>query len=134
MAVLVPQSGGTLHLADDRIERAVFVLRRTEIAQLRVRLADKVTPKRCGEPRLPYAGLAAKQNHLAFARLCFRPAPHQKFEFFFPSDEVGHTGRMECLEAAFHHGWSQRRPCAHWPRYTLEVLCSEVLKFEQVAE
>jgi hypothetical protein len=31
-----------LHLADNRIERAVFVLRRTEIAQLRVRLADKV--------------------------------------------------------------------------------------------
>src|ERR1700688_880547 len=123
-----------LHLADDRIERAVFVLRRTEIAQLRVRLADKAIPKRCGEPRLSYAGLAGKQNHLAFDRLCFRPAPQQQFEFFLPSDKIGHTGRMERLEAAFHHGWSQRRPGSRRSRNTLDVLCSEVLKLEQVAE
>ena len=90
-----------LHLADDRIERAVFVLRRTEIAQLRVRFADKVIPERCGEPRLPYAGLAGKQNHLAFAALCFRPAPQQQFEFFFPSDKLGQAASREAPRSGF---------------------------------
>ena len=128
------QSGGTFHLADDRIERAVGVLRRTEIAQARVRLSSEAFQKRCREPRLADAGLAGKQHHLAFAALRLRPAPQQQFEFFFPSDEVGHAARVERLEAAFHRARSQRRPGSHRPRDTLEVLCSEVLKLEQIAE
>ncbi len=36
--VVVRKSGGTFHLADDGIERAVGVLRRAEIAHARVRL------------------------------------------------------------------------------------------------
>ena len=39
--VVVRQSGGTFHLADDRIKRAVGVLRRAEIAQARVRLGSE---------------------------------------------------------------------------------------------
>jgi len=36
--VVMRQSGGTFHLADDRIKGTVDVLRRAEIAQARVRL------------------------------------------------------------------------------------------------
>ena len=42
--VVVRQSGGTFHLADDRIKRAVGVLRRAEIAQARVRFGRRGVP------------------------------------------------------------------------------------------
>jgi hypothetical protein len=41
---------------------------------------------------------------------------------------------MEGLEPTFHRTPSQRRPSAHRPRNALEVLCSKVVKLEQVAE
>jgi len=44
--VVMRQSGGTFHLADDRIKRAISVLRRAEIAQTRVRLANETFHKR----------------------------------------------------------------------------------------
>ena len=40
---------------------------------------------------------------------------------------------MESVEAAFHRTRPQRRPGSHRPRDALEVLCSKVLKLEQVA-
>ena len=78
--VVVRHSGGTFHLADDRIKRAVGVLRRAEIAQPRVRLAGEAFQKRGRQPRFADAGLAGKQHHLAFAGLCSRPAPKQQFD------------------------------------------------------
>ena len=39
--VVVRQSGGTFHLADDRIKRAVGMLRRAEITQARVRFGSE---------------------------------------------------------------------------------------------
>jgi hypothetical protein len=68
--VVAHQSGGAFHLADDRIKRAVRVLRRAEIAQPRVRLSGEAFQQRGGEPRFPDAGLAGEQHHLAFTRLC----------------------------------------------------------------
>ncbi len=132
--VVVRQSGGTLHLADDRIERAVGVLRRAEIAQARVRLAGEAFQKRGREPRFADAGLAGEQHHLAFAGLCLGPAPQQQFEFFFPSDEGGQAGRVHRLEAAFHRTRPQRRPGPRRPGDALEVLWPEVLKLEEIAE
>ena len=41
---------------------------------------------------------------------------------------------MKSIEAAFHGGGSQCHPGSHRPCDTLEVLSSEVLKFEQVAK
>jgi hypothetical protein len=40
---------------------------------------------------------------------------------------------MESIEAAFHRCPSQGRPNTHRPRNALEVLCSEVLKVEEIA-
>ena len=122
------QSRGTLHLADDRIERAVGVLRRAEIAQARVRLAGEAFQNRGGESRFADPCLAGKQHHLAFTALCLRPAPQQQFGFFFPPDEGDQAGRVQRLEAAFHRTCPQRGP------RLLEVFCPEVLELEEVAE
>ena len=132
--VVVRKSGGTFHLADDRIKRAVGVLRRAEIAQARVRLGGEAFQQRGREPRFADAGLAGEQHHLAFAGLCPRPAPQQQFEFFFPPDERGQAARVQRLEAAFHRTRPQRRPGPHRPGDALEVLRPEVLKLEQIAE
>ena len=67
--VVVHQAGGAFHLADDRIKRAVRVLRRAEIAQARVRLGGEAFQQRGREPRFADARLARQQYHLAFAGL-----------------------------------------------------------------
>ena len=78
-------------------------------------------------------GFAGKQHHLTFAALCLRPAPQQQFEFFFPPDKLGQSGRVQSLETAFDRSRSQCRPGSHRPCDALEVLCSKVLKLEQIA-
>ena len=100
-SVVVRQSSGALHLADDRIKRAVGVLRRAEVAQARVRLGSEAFQQRSRQARFADARFTGEQHHLAFAGLCFRPAPQQQFEFFFPSDKLGQAARVESLEAAF---------------------------------
>ena len=99
--IVVSKSGGPFHLTDDRIKRAVGVLRRTEVAQARVRFASEAFQQRCSKPRFADTGLARQQHHLAFAGLCLRPAPQQQFEFFFPTDKLGQSARVQRLEAAF---------------------------------
>ena len=127
------KSSGALHLADDRIKRAVGVLRRAEVAQARVWLGSETFQQRRRQSRLADARLTGEQHHLAFAGLCLRPAPQQQFEFFFPPDKFRQAARVESLEAAFHRSRSQRRPGSHRPRDALEVLCPKVLKLEQIA-
>ena len=90
------------HLADDRVKRAVGVLRGTEIAQARVRLASEVSSKCRRKPRFADPGLAGEQHDLAFAGLGPRPAPQQQFEFFFAPDKRGQAARVQRLKAAFH--------------------------------
>ena len=128
------RSGRAFHLADDRIERAVRVLRGAEIAQAHVRLGGDAFQQRRREPRFADTGLAGEQHHLAFTRLCPRPAPQQQLGFFFPPDELGQAARVESFEAAFRRTRSQRRPGSHRSSDTLEVLGSEVLKLEQITE
>ena len=48
--VVMRQFGGAFHLADDRIKRAVGMLRRAEIAQARVGLAGELFQQRGREP------------------------------------------------------------------------------------
>jgi hypothetical protein len=77
----VHKSAGTLHLADDGIERAVGVPWRTEIAPAGVRLAGKAFQERSREPRFANAGFAGEKHHLAFAVLYSCPASQQQFGF-----------------------------------------------------
>ena len=64
--VVVRQSGGALHLADDRIKCTVRVLRRAEITQARMRFDGQAFQQRGRESRLANACLAGEQHHLAF--------------------------------------------------------------------
>jgi len=56
--VVVRQSCSTFHLANDRIKRAIGVLRGAEVTQTRVRSGGEALQKRCREPRFPDTGLA----------------------------------------------------------------------------
>jgi hypothetical protein len=86
------------------------------------------------EPRFTDPGLAADQDHLAFAGLCPGPAPQQEFGLFLPPDEGGQAGRMHRLETALHGTRPQRRPGPHRPGDALEVLRAEVLQLKEIAE
>src|SRR6202040_1585589 len=99
--LVVRQARRTLHLANDRKKRTVGVLRRTEIPQARVRFRSDVFQQGRRQSGLAYTSLAGKEHHLTFASLCLRPAPQQKFEFFFPSNKLGQVARVESLEPAF---------------------------------
>lgn len=70
LCVVVRQPGGAFHLANDRVKRAVLVVRRAEIAQTRVWFAGKMVQKGGGKPRFPDACLARDQDHLPIAGLC----------------------------------------------------------------
>ena len=119
--VVVHESSGTFHLADDGIKRAVGVLGRAEIAQARVRFAGEAFEKRRREPRFADTCLAGKEHHLAFTGLGSRPAPQQQVGFFVPPDEGGQSGRVQGLETAFRRTRPQHRPGRHRPRDALEV-------------
>jgi hypothetical protein len=99
-----------------------------------MRLAREAFQQRGGEPRLPNAGLAGEEQHLAFAGLGSRPAPRQQFEFFFPPDEGCQASRVQCLEAAGYRAWPQRGPRPHWLDDALDFPFPEVIQIEQIAE
>ena len=98
--VVVREPSGAFHLTNDRVERAVRVLRRAEVSQARVRLASKAFQERSRQSRLADARFTGEQHDLPFAGLCFRPAPQQQFEFFFTPDKLGQAGCVQSLEAA----------------------------------
>jgi hypothetical protein len=95
------------------MERAVRVLRRTKIAQARVRFGSEAFQQCRRKPRFANACFTGKEHYLAFAGLCFRPAAQQQFEFFFPSYKLREAARVKSLEAAFDCSRSQRSPCPH---------------------
>ena len=128
------KSGGTFHLADDGIERAVGVLRRTEIAQAGVRLAGKAFQKRSREPRFANAGLTGEKHHLAFAILCSCPASQQQFGFFFPADKRGEVSSVQCIEPALDRACPHHRPRPHRPGDPFEVSCPEIDKLKEIAQ
>jgi hypothetical protein len=66
-----------------------------------VRLGGEALKQRGSEPRLTNAWLAGEQHYLTFAGLRSGPAPKQKFEFFFPTDKLGQSARVQSLKAAF---------------------------------
>ena len=100
-SVVVGEPSGALHLADDRVKRAVGVLRRAEVSK-RVWGSPATRSSKAAVSRdLPMPASPESKHHLAFAGLCLRPAPQQHFEFFFSPDKLSQAGRVHSLEAAF---------------------------------
>jgi hypothetical protein len=85
--VVAGKPGGAFELGDERIERAVLVVRRTEIAQAGMRLAFDVLGQRRREPRLADARLAGDQHHPSFAALRLLPAADKQLDFLITADE-----------------------------------------------
>jgi len=103
--IVVHQSGGAFHLADDRIKRAVRVLWRAEIAQAGVRFDCDAFQKGYGETRFSNACLTREQHDLTFTGLCPGPAPKQQVHFFLAANKGGQAGRVQRLEATLHGTW-----------------------------
>ena len=96
--------------------------------------AGELFQERSREPRLADACLAREKHHLTFAGLCLRPASQQQFKFFLPPDERGQCRPVQRLKAALNRAWPHRSPRSHQLSDALEVLGSQVLQLEQIAE
>jgi hypothetical protein len=59
------EPGGALQVRNERVKRAILMMRRTEIAQPRVVFAFEPIAQGGGESRLAYPWLAAEQDDLA---------------------------------------------------------------------
>ena len=132
--VLARKPGRTLHVSDDRMERAVGMLRRAEIAHSHMRLARQPLQQRRGQARLADTGLAGEQNDVALARLRLGPATKQEFAFFFSPDHGGQPARVQRLETTFLRTVPHRRPGARQGGDALEVLRAKIDQLEQIAQ
>ena len=128
------EPGATDQVADDRIERAVRVLGRAEIAQPRVPLVCQPVEKRGREPRLADARFAREQNDLALSFLGLGPAAHEKPDLLLAAHKRGEPARVKGVEPARLRALAHHRPDAHRPAGALELLRPELIELEQVAQ
>jgi hypothetical protein len=129
----VGEAGGGFELCDERIERAVLMMRRAEITHARVRLALDTLRERGGESRLADARLAGDQHHPSFAALCLLPAADQQLDFLVTPDER-RLSRPQRLEAAQHPALANDPPGRLRFGKTGERLRPEILELEQGAD
>src|SRR6516225_5410638 len=127
------KSGGTFELSDERVERALLVVRRTEIAQSRVRFARDPIGKGHQQTRFADPGLARDQHYLSFAGLRLMPAQHQQVKLFVAPYQ-GCGLRAQRLEAADDAALADNAPGALRFGKTGERLKPEIIEFEQGAD
>ena len=132
--ILALETGGALKSGDERIERAITVLERAEMAQPDVRFVTEALLELGGQAGLADARLARQQHDLPFAGLRSPPAPQKQFTFFFPPDESGQAARVERLEPALDPTLAQRGPGSNGLGDALEVFQPEIPEFEEIAE
>src|SRR3954471_25055277 len=102
-----------LHLRDHRIERAVLMVRRAEIAQPEVRLGSNPRDQRLGETGLAHPWLSRDQHHLAVAGLRLRPAAQQQLDLFLAPNQRRQT-RAQRLELTERAVLRDHLPGWHW--------------------
>ena len=89
-----------LQLRDDRMERAVGVVGRAEMAEREVRLAAQLLAQRPEQARFADARLAREQHHLAVAVLGPGPALQQNRQLVLAPDQRREPLAVQRLEAA----------------------------------
>ncbi|HXE26605.1 MAG TPA: hypothetical protein VN637_17115 [Roseiarcus sp.] len=120
-------------LTDDRMKRAVGLLRGAEIAQSRMPLALEKFDDRRSEAGFSNAGLAAEQHSLvALGRL--QPVTPQQVALFLAAGEGGHPARVQRLEAARRGARPQHGPGLHRSGDALQGFRPEVFELEQIAK
>src|SRR6202030_1459981 len=108
--VVVREAGGAFELRDERMERAVLVVRRAEIAQPGVRLAFEALAQRRAQPRFADARLARQQYDLPLTRIGALPAAQQQVQLLLAPDQRRQVAAAQRLEAAFDRAWPQYLP------------------------
>ncbi len=131
--VRVLETGRSLHLRDHRIERAVLMVRRAEIAQPNVRFGGDPLGQRLGEAGLAHARFGGNQHHPAAAGLRLRPAAEQQLHLLVAADQR-RGARAQCLELAERAVFRHDVPCRHRRRQALEFDGAEVAALEQPAD
>jgi hypothetical protein len=132
--VVARESGGAAELVDERIERAVLVIGRAEIAQAQVWLGAEAIYQCCSDARFADAGLAGDQHDLAIPGLGARPAPQQQVDLLVAADQRGQRRAAQCLEPARDDARTQHLPCRHRRGDAPQFDGAEVAVVEEVAE
>src|SRR6516225_11968138 len=109
--VVARETGSTFELSDHRIEQAVLVVRRAEIAHADMGLGFDVLGKCSGEARPAGAWLAGEQHHSSFAAFRLLPAA-QQLDFLLTTDKrrLSRAQRLEAADLAAHHSPDALRP------------------------
>ena len=87
-------------MVDDRVKRAVGVLRGAETMNTKIALALETFRKCERKAAIADAGLAGQQHGLALALSSLQPTAQHEFVLVFAADEGGHSARVQRLEAA----------------------------------
>ena len=105
------EARGPLELRNERVERAVRMVGRAEIAKASMRLALEPRQQAFGDARLADAGLAGEQHDPTLAELGLIPTAQQQLDLLLPANERGQRARAPRLEPA-----DAGRLAAHLPR------------------
>src|SRR5207247_243022 len=89
-----------LELRNERVERAVCMVRLAEVAKAHMRLALELDQEALGDARLADAGLAGEQHDPTLAGLGLIPTAQQQIDLFLPADERGQRAFAPRLEPA----------------------------------
>ena len=123
-----------LQLRDDRVERAVGVVGRTEMTDCDVRLVRQLFAKGAQQPRLANARLTRDQDHLAVAVLGPAPALEQHGQFVLTSDQRRQALPVEGLEPAIGGAFALDHEGGDRLRKALDPRRTEVGQLEQTAD
>src|SRR5262249_28644530 len=132
--VLALEPGGAFELRDDRVECAISVVRRAEIAQAGVRLARDPLLQGGTEAGLANARLARKQHHAAFASFRAMPLAQQEVDLLLTPDERREHRPMQRLEPAFDGALANHLVGVDRPRKALHLDGTEIAAFEEIAD
>src|SRR5258708_29470949 len=107
--------GGSFELHDCRVESAVLVVWRAEVAQSDVRFIEQPLFERDAQARLSNTRLARQQHDPPFTLLPLCPAPDPQLKLPPASDQRGQgAARMQSLEPAFDCAFASYAPRGYW--------------------
>ena len=121
-------------LLDDRVERAVRVVRGAMVAEADPVLGAQPLAQGEDDPRLADAGLAREQHDLALAGPGEPPAVEEQRQLLVAADERGRAGAVERLEPAFRRPLAGHAEAAHGRGKALDLGRAEVGELEEGAE
>ena len=132
--VLALEPGCTLKLRDDRMKRAVLVVRRAEIAKAGVRLVPDPLLQGGGETGLADARLAREQHYATFTALRAIPLPLQYADLLLTAHERCERRPVQRLEPTFDSALANHLEGVHRLRKAFHLDGAEVAVLEEMAQ